>query len=260
MRPLFCRPMLRIAKCGDHPMKKQINDMALAAKNSETLREELIRQQEQSILRTASLASFRFVTKSDDEWSVALWAFSNAIDRYTRERGDFLPFARTVIRRSLIDEHRRRSKEENEVSLSPFVLDGQLEDDAPEMERSAYRAAAEHSIMESDRSLPEEIQAVNEELTLYGFRFFDLTECSPRQARSKSECAKAIRYLLAHPMLMQELRRSKKLPISPLAKGSGVSRKTLDRYRKYLIMAAVVLDGDYPALSAYLRFVKKEVE
>jgi RNA polymerase sigma factor len=38
---------------------------------------------------------------------------------------------------------------------------------------------------------------------------------------------------------------------------SGVSRKTLDRYRKYIIMAALILSDDYPQIAEYLKFVKE---
>jgi RNA polymerase sigma factor len=102
--------------------------------------------------------------------------------------------------------------------------------------------------------------AVNDELNLYGFRFFDLTDCSPKQERTRSECAKAIRCLLERPDLMGELTRTRKLPVQALAKGSGVSKKLIDRYRKFLVMATVVLSGDYPMLAEYLRFVRKEAQ
>ena len=53
------------------------------------------------------------------------------------------------------------------------------------------------------------------------------------------------------------LEKSRKLPIRALASGSGVSRKVLDRYRKYIIMAVLILNGEYPKLSEYLKFVRK---
>jgi N-acetylmuramoyl-L-alanine amidase len=37
-----------------------------------------------------------------------------------------------------------------------------------------------------------------------------------------------------------------------------VSKKFLDRCRKYIIMAILILDGDYPQLSEYLKFIRKE--
>ena len=41
---------------------------------------------------------------------------------------------------------------------------------------------------------------------------------------------------------------------------SGVDKKTLDRYRKYILMAVTVLAGDYPGLASHLKFVTREAE
>ena len=78
------------------------------------------------------------------------------------------------------------------------------------------------------------------------------------QDKTKQECAWAIRYVLSRPEMIQELEKSRKLPIRAVAAGSGVSRKVLDRYRKYIIMGIQVLNGDYPQLAEYLKFVRKE--
>ena len=86
----------------------------------------------------------------------------------------------------------------------------------------------------------------------------DLTECSPQQEKTRRECAAAIRGLLKDPPLLVELlRQNRKLPMVQLHNLSGVSRKTLDRYRKYIIMAVMILNGDYPHLAEYLKFVKE---
>ncbi len=103
-------------------MSNSINALALAAKTDEPQREAFIRSYENLILKTASRASFRFVTKSDDEWSVALCAFSDAIDRYRPDQGSFLPFSQMLIKRALIDYHRSAARHLTEISTSPFVL------------------------------------------------------------------------------------------------------------------------------------------
>ena len=242
-------------------MSNSINDLAAASADSESVREDLIRQQEQLILKTASHASYRYITKSDDEWAVALSAFSDAIDRYDLSRGDFLPFAQMLMKRALIDYHRSASSHLTEISTSPFVLEGIDEaDDESELDRSAYLAVVDQSRAAADRSLQDEILAANEMLQQYGFRFFDLTDCSPQQEKTKQECAKAVRYVLSQPALLYELEKSRKLPIRAVTKGSDISKKTLDRYRKYIIMAILILNGDYPQLSDYLKFVRKEAE
>ena len=240
-------------------MSKSVNELAVAAAGSETLREDFIHQQEQLILKTASRASWRYITKSDDEWSVALGAFSDAIDKNQASQGDFIPFSQMLMKRALIDFHRKASLHPVEVSTSPFVLEGL--DDAEETndtEKAIYLAVVEQSQASADRSLQEEIISANELLQQYGFRFFDLTESSPRQEKTKQECAKAIRTMLSDNERMKALEKSRKLPVRDLAKDSGVSRKILDRYRKYIIMAVLILHGEYPQIAEYLKFVWKE--
>ena len=202
-------------------MTNSINSLAAAASGSDSAREAFIHQQEQMILKTASRASYRYITKSDDEWSVALSAFSEAIDKYELSRGDFIPFSQMVIKRALIDSHRSTASHLTEISTSPFSL------------------------------------SANVQLKRHGFRFFDLTECSPQQEKTKRECAKAIRYILADQALVQELEKTGKLPVRKVA-SSGASKKALDRYRKYIIMAVIILHGDYPQIAEYLKFVWKE--
>ena len=236
-------------------MTETVNQMAICAAEDELKREELIRSQESMILRTASSVSHAFVDKSDDEWSVALAAFSRAIDQYSAEKGDFLPFAQMLIRRDLIDAYRSQKKTKNEISTAPHVLEG--EGDPEEDTNGVYLAVIKSSQEASDHSLRDEILAANELLSQYGFRFFDLTECSPQQEKTRRECAEAIRTMLSDSILFASLEKNRKLPIKALAAASGVSRKTLDRYRKYIIMAVLILDGDYPQIAEYLRFVKE---
>ena len=227
-------------------MQQAVNDAALRAKDDERAREELIQANEQTILRTASTVSRRYVSRSDDEWSVALCAFNRAIDRYDG----------SGIRRELVDAWRQESKHAAELSVAPEVFDGTAEDE--DDDKSVYLAVVRESVQAAERSLHDEIVAANAMLQEYGFRFFDLTECSPQQEKTRRECAVAIRGLLKDPpLLVKLLRQNHKLPMTELYKLSGVSRKTLDRYRKYIIMAALILSDDYPQLARYLKFVKE---
>ena len=240
-------------------MSTFVNDCAVAAAASPSLREEFIHQQEHLILKTASRASFRYITKSDDEWSVALCAFSDAIDKYRPEQGDFIPFSRILMKRALIDYHRSAASHLTEISTSPFVLEGLNDaEETDDLDKTVYLAVVEQSQAAAEKNLQDEILAANDLLRNYGFRFFDLTECSPQQKKTKWECAKAIRFVLSQPDVYRKLEQKRKLPIRELAAGSGVSRKTLDRYRKYIIMAVLILHGDYPQIAEYLKFVWKE--
>ena len=195
----------------------ETNELAVRAATDTASREQLILENEQNILRTASLLCRRYISKSDDEWSVALGAFSHAVDIYDTTKGDFLPFAKMVIKRSLVDHYRSNQKNAREISVSPYTLEGNGEEDETSAEVS--RAVARSSVKAADDAV--------------------------------------IRSALGNADILTKLRKTRKLPVREVCAASGISRKSVDRYRKYLIMAILILDGDYPHLSGYLAYVRK---
>ena len=54
--------------------------------------EEFIAEYEVFILHTAHKSAGRYITKTDDQWSIALSAFHEAINSYDFEKGAFLTF------------------------------------------------------------------------------------------------------------------------------------------------------------------------
>ena len=68
-------------------------------------------------MAAASKTLKRSVTTSDDEYIIAMMAFGDAIDGYNENKGDFLGFAKTVIRNRIIDSIRREAKH-NSVPFS----------------------------------------------------------------------------------------------------------------------------------------------
>ena len=239
-------------------MLSSLNQRAVLAADNTSVFEKLIREQEETILKTASKVSRRYITHSDDEWSIALSAFSKAIKVYAENKGDFLPFAKMIIKRDLIDFFRSQKNTMHEVPIAPHVLEGNGEPD--EDPDGVYFAVVKASVQASDNSIRNEIISANEMLMQYGFRFYDLTECSPKQDKTREDCAKVVRYMLDQypPKLLDELKKRKKLPVKVLANATGISKKTIDRYRKYMIMAILILEGDFPHIAEYLKFMRKE--
>jgi RNA polymerase sigma factor len=209
-----------------------------AAKNEQELNS-LIKEYEFFILKSASKTAKQYVSKTDDEWSIALSAFSEAIQKYSFEKGSFISFAELMINRRLIDYFRAQRK---------FVVEDQVD------------WIEDNAIIENDDNLKLEIEAISQVLEYYGFSFMDLAECSPKAQKTKTACAKAVVYLLEKPMLITEIRNSKQLPIKLIAKNVGLPRKIIERHRKYIIAAVEILYGDYPYISEYLSFVREAVK
>lgn len=88
--------------------------------------EELIEKYKAFLIRTVSETTGRYVSvEHDDEFSIALSAFAEAIERYQPERGSFLAFAGLVIQSRLRTYLAREHRYENEVSLEELSENGQ---------------------------------------------------------------------------------------------------------------------------------------
>ena len=241
-----------------------MNDLEdiLAAKTDELRLSALVGTYKPWILRCASEAAHRYVTDSDDEWSIALMAFSEAVQSYEEDKGPFRVFATVVIRRRILDYLRSEGRHRAEMPVTPAAFGGDLpEEEAAGVNLQVRSQVAEASVQTAEADLStrtrEEIAEVQGVLGRYGFSFFDLTECSPKAEKTRRGCALAIRVLMGEPELMKQLRSTRMLPMKELSATSGVSRKILDRHRRYIIAAAEILSGDYPILSAYLDFIRK---
>lgn len=60
---------------------RELDALVLDAKRDPSVLEVLVKQQEYYILKCASKTCHRYITKSDDEWSIALMAFTQAIQK-----------------------------------------------------------------------------------------------------------------------------------------------------------------------------------
>ncbi len=228
-----------------------------AAQDKQTL-ELFIEKNRPFILRCASKHTKKYITVSDDEWAVAMIAFSEAVKTYEISKGPFFPFADLVISRRLRDYFRSEMRFSGEISVNPSVFEGQIDD---ETEDQAMRnAVLEQTTCTEDNMMQYEIEAVGELLGEYGFSFGELASCSPKAGKTKKSCAEAVKYLLCTPALFSEMHRSKVLPIKALSIGSGVAPKILERHRKYIIASCEILHGDFPHLAEYLSFIRNSEE
>ena len=73
--------------------------------------------------------------------------------------------------------------------------------------------------------------------------------------RTLEACASAIRYAAENKYLLDELLRTKKLPMAQLVTGSGAERKTLERHRKYILAMLLIQTNGYEIIRGHLRHV-----
>ncbi|QHT62710.1 RNA polymerase sigma factor SigI [Paenibacillus lycopersici] len=189
---------------------------------------------------------------SSDEFSIALAAFDEAIGQFSSQAGkSFLGFAETVIRRRLIDYVRKESRHHGSVPYSAFDQDDEEESTVNAIETN--EAMNRYSLTQESEARRFEIAEFDGRLREYGITFGELPDISPKHSDSRQLLIGISRRLANDPELYDQLETKQKLPIKELCEIIGVSRKTIERNRKYIIALTILHNGDFPYLQQYIK-------
>ena len=232
----------------DHRIIKAV----YGAKKDPRKADELIRSYIPFIRSEAAKCISRVCTEQDDEYSIALIAFHEAILGYERERGAFLGYASMLIKSRIIDYQRREARHQGQVSI--YAESG--EDDRTILDEMADgRDHYEEAVnLEATKQEIAELSAV---MARFGVSFSDVADHSPRQERTLEACTRAIRWAAGDELLLGELLRTGKMPMARLVQGSGAERKTLERHRKYILAMLLIQTNGYEIIRGHLRHVFK---
>lgn len=190
----------------------------------------------------------------DDELSIAMIAFHEAILGYSRSRGAFLKYAAMLIRSRLIDYHRKEQRHRNIISLdsptgeSDTTLGDTLAEEKNQNEEMIVRNATRM-----------EIEELSRQMDAFGVSLTDVADNCPKQQRTLDACKKALQYARENPELLEWLLQTKRLPIAQLSAGSNVERKTLERHRKYMVALLLIYTNGYEIIRGHLKQVMKGV-
>lgn len=184
----------------------------------------------------------------DDELSIAMFAFHQAVLSYERYRGAFLPFAARVIRNSLIDYDRKEQRHRRNLSLDV----PEEEDDTALIEKldTGHDEIGERQFR-SEAS--EEIAHFVCQLSELGLSLSDIAENCPRQQRTLEACQRVLAYARTEPEIFELLLQTGKLPVSRLSQGANVDKKTLERHRKYLVAILLAYTNGFEIIRGHLR-------
>ncbi|NCA68148.1 MAG: hypothetical protein EOM87_08830, partial [Clostridia bacterium] len=108
---------------------KDIDEMAIRASSDPRLLTDFIEKETNYIIGCTSKAAKKYISKNDDEWSVALIAFSDAVRTYNAEKGGFFNYAEIIIKNRLTDYYRTMQKYKAEFPVNPSVFNCEPEDD-----------------------------------------------------------------------------------------------------------------------------------
>ena len=110
----------------------------------------------------------------------------------------------------------------------------------------------EHRRQQQNAALVEEIDLLEEQLGRFDIEFDSLEALSPKHERVRQRCMRAALRLTGDTDMARQLARTGRLPVSQLAKASGVPIKTIEKFRKYIITIAIIYINDYSGIAAFL--------
>lgn len=235
-----------------------LRDTLIAAKNGDPLvRENIIRSYKAFIARVSSKACGRYLSwENDDELSIALLAFNEAIDNFSPDGGvSFHSFVQMVIRRRLVDYFRKEGKHQHlylspmnpkDEELSRYELDTSLEQYHESENQEFFAQVLEHYVLV---------------LCDYNVTLDDLIKVSPKHSERKETLIRAALALSNSPVLMAQLQKQRLLPIKELELLTGLKRKALEKGRKYLIALALILSNpDFYPLKVFMQIPEEPEE
>nr|WP_253293356.1 RNA polymerase sigma factor SigI [Bacillus safensis] len=234
--------------------KQTLEQSAISIQQGDSeLQNALIEQYKPFVAKTVSSVCKRYIDEKDDEFSIGIIAFNEAIEKYSAEKGNsLLAFAELIIKRKVIDYIRKEARN------APTVQMDLQESENGEYSQSMIEAelsANEYRRLIEQEHRREEIEHFKERLKVYGLTFQELLEHSPKHADARQNAIKVAHTLVEHDELRTILFQKKQLPVKQLEKLVEVSRKTIERNRKYIIAMAIIMTGDYVYLKDYLKGV-----
>ncbi len=231
----------------DIPLKDMI---ASAQEGDCAVHNHLLKSYQPFVAKCTSEVCKRYIDPMrDDEFSIGLAAFNDAIMSYSSKKGSsFLSFAKLVIKRKVIDYIRYVQKIPNAASLDEAYEDEQ-------MENLLEIAAIREIYQEKQKAwyIRDEMIDFKEQLQSYDLSLVQLAKASPKHKDARRTAITVAKILFREPVLKDYVERKKKLPIKDLTQKVHVSKKTLERNRKFILATFIILTGDFTYLKEYLK-------
>jgi len=213
-----------------------LEDMVYKAKSDRQAAEKLLGQFKPFIASVIQKRTGKFLEYGvDDELSIGLIAFHEAIGSYNSSKGKFLSFARLVIINRLIDYFRKKSK------IKTVSLDYDEEENGQAADLIDKKAVENFSYQVEEEDRKFEIIEYTRILKEWKISFSDLVRISPKQESLRNEYKKIAAYIGSDSELFSELSKTKRLPIKQLEKLFPIHRKKIERGRIYIIALVVAI-------------------
>ncbi|MDF2872197.1 MAG: sigI [Anaerocolumna sp.] len=206
-------------------------------------REMLIEEYMPFVIKAVSSKTNRYIERENsEEFMIGLEAFDEAIEKYNSDKGGFLNFAIMVIN-SRITDHYRKNRIRSNITLMSELSDVEC---CSLMEDTSVNDCIE------TMELQIELQELKRGLEGFGITFNELVEESPKHRDTRIQALHIAHYIYQNERLKEQLMRSKRLPNTDLVRELHVSRKLLNRSRKFIIATVVILNSQLEVIKNYI--------
>lgn len=188
------------------------------------------------VIRAVSDVCKRYIDWHQDEASVGLLALNEAIERYDLSEGkSFENYVRLIVKSRLTDHFRSEKRK----TLGQVAWDTGEEDEYESSSAEIASSMELYAEQQVSQSLADELMLYDEVLQQYGILLESLEGDSPDHQDTRKRLIRIAKEFCCRPDHLQHLYKTKQLPLKAMLEWADVSRKTLERNRKYII--AIIL-------------------
>lgn len=196
------------------------------------------------IVKTISSITKRYVSmENDDEFSIGLSAFYEAICKYESNKGDFLSFAQLVIKSRLLNYLSSENKH--------AILDSLDAQESFYLEQ--LKVEYLDTSLDQTNAIADEIHLLNTLLQDFKFDLNTLSTEAPKHQKTRNNAIEISEKVSQDRPLVDWMYLKKRLPITQIALKYQVTQKILKGSKKFIITVTIILDKNLRNLKLWIR-------
>ncbi|WP_040211133.1 sigma factor [Clostridium polynesiense] len=194
------------------------------------------------IISTISSVTGRYISlENDEELSIGLMAFAEAMDKYDEERGSFLSFAKLVIESRIKNYLAKENKYQDTISLDKLVEQGF---DVPDIIENP---------IEDKSILRTEIYRFKEDLKDFGITMELLVDSAPKHKDTRKRAVEVSEKVSEDADLTSFIFEKKRLPIKKISLKYLVTEKILKRSKFFILSVIIIFFRKYRNLILWIK-------
>lgn len=207
--------------------------------------EEFIEKHIPFIISCISKFTGRYVSiENDDEYSIGMMAFVEAIEKYKESRGDFYAFSRLVIESRLKNFFEKENKHSKNKSIEDYKERGtDLVDNLENHDKDDLNR--EFTI--------NEIKKLKEEIDDFGFGFEELVNEAPKHKDTREKAIDISEKSSREKDITDFMFVKKRLPIKNMSDRFDVSEKVIRKSKLFIITVIIILFRGYRNLKLWIK-------